>query len=237
MHEEFMKNQRRISMKKTTVVFDLDGTLLDTLQDLANAVNYALEQQGMPKRTLEEVRQFVGNGVRLLMIRAVPDGERNPLFEETFALFKEYYGKHCNDNTKPYAGVVELIETLKEKGYAVAIVSNKIDFAVKELNDLYFKGIVPVAIGEKEGIRRKPAGIRRKPAPDTVYEALKELGKTKEEAVYVGDSDVDLETAKNSGMPCISVLWGFRDKEFLAEHGAERYAKTAEDVLRFVEEM
>ena len=205
-------------MKKTTVVFDLDGTLLDTLQDLANAVNYALEQQGMPKRTLEEVRQFVGNGVRLLMIRAVPDGERNPLFEETFALFKEYYGKHCNDNTKPYAGVVELIETLKEKGYAVAIVSNKIDFAVKELNDLYFKGIVPVAIG-------------------TVYEALKELGKTKEEAVYVGDSDVDLETAKNSGMPCISVLWGFRDKEFLAEHGAERYAKTAEDVLRFVEEM
>ena len=175
-------------MKKTTVVFDLDGTLLDTLQDLANAVNYALAQQGMPKRTLEEVRQFVGNGVRLLMIRAVPDGERNPLFEETFALFKEYYGKHCNDNTKPYAG------------------------------------------GEKEGIRRKPA-------PDTVFEALKELGKTKEEAVYVGDSDVDLETAKNSGMPCISVLWGFRDKEFLAEHGAERYAKTAEDVLRFVEEM
>ena len=147
-------------MKKTTVVFDLDGTLLDTLQDLANAVNYALEQQGMPKRTLEEVRQFVGNGVRLLMIRAVPDGESNPLFEETFALFKEYYGKHCNDNTKPYAGVVELIETLKEKGYAVAIVSNKIDFAVKELNDLYFKGIVPVAIGEKEGIRRKPP-VRR----------------------------------------------------------------------------
>ena len=149
-------------MKKTTVVFDLDGTLLDTLQDLANAVNYALEQQGMPKRTLEEVRQFVGNGVRLLMIRAVPDGESNPLFEETFAFFKEYYGEHCNDNTKPYAGVVELIETLKEKGYAVAIVSNKIDFAVKELNDLYFKGIVPVAIGEKEGIRRKSA-------PDTVY--------------------------------------------------------------------
>ena len=107
----------------------------------------------MPKRTLEEVRQFVGNGVRLLMIRAVPDGESNPLFEETFALFKDYYGEHCNDNTKPYAGVVELIETLKKKGYAVAIVSNKIDFAVKELNDLYFKGIVPVAIGEKEGIQ------------------------------------------------------------------------------------
>jgi phosphoglycolate phosphatase len=176
------------------------------------------------------VRQFVGNGVRLLMIRAVPDGENNPLFEETFALFKEYYGEHCNDNTKPYAGVVELIETLKKKGYAVAIVSNKIDFAVKELNDLYFKGIVPVAIGEKEGIRRKPA-------PDTVFEALKELGKTKEEAVYVGDSDVDIETAKNAGMPCVSVLWGFRDKGFLAEHGAEYYAETAEDVLRYIKEM
>ena len=157
----------------------------------------------------------------------MPDGERNPLFEETFALFKEYYGKHCNDNTKPYAGVVELIETLKEKGYAVAIVSNKIDFAVKELNDLYFKGIVPVAIGEKEGIRRQPA-------PDTVFEALKELGKTKEEAIYVGDSDVDIETAKNAGMPCISVLWGFRDKEFLAEHGAEYYAETTEEVSELI---
>ena len=177
-------------MKKTTVVFDLDGTLLDTLQDLANAVNYALEQQGMPKRTLEEVRQFVGNGVRLLMIRAVPDGENNPLFEETFALFKEYYGEHCNDNTKPYAGVVELIETLKEKGYAVAIVSNKIDFAVKELNDLYFKGIVPVAIGEKEGIRRKPA-------PDTVFEALKELGKTKEESTLVFNNMKSLYNARS----------------------------------------
>ena len=213
---------------KKIVAIDLDGTLLDTLQDLANAVNYALEQQGMPKRTLEEVRQFVGNGVRLLIIRAVPDGESNPLFEETFALFKEYYGKHCNDNTKPYAGVVELIETLKEKGYAVAIVSNKIDFAVKELNDLYFKGIVPVAIGEKEGIRRKPA-------PDTVYEALKELGKTKEEAVYVGDSDVDLETAKNSGMPCISVLWGFRDKEFLAEHGCAAVCRRNVEVWQIVQ--
>ena len=215
-------------MKKTTVVFDLDGTLLDTLKDLAEAVNYALRKQGMPERTLEEVRRFVGNGVRLLMIRAVPDGESNPLFEETFDLFKTYYGEHCNDNTKPYDGIMELLSTLKEKGYAVAIVSNKIDFAVKELNELYFKGIVPVAIGEKEGIRRKPA-------PDTVFEALKELGKTKEEAVYVGDSDVDIETAKNAGMPCISVLWGFRDKEFLDEHGATHYAKNAEDVLRLVE--
>lgn len=217
-------------MKKTTVIFDLDGTLLDTLQDLADAANYALRKEGMPERTIDEVRRFVGNGVRLLMIRAVPGGESNPLFEETFAQFKEYYGEHCNDNTKPYEGMIELLETLKSKGYSVAIVSNKIDFAVKELSALYFKGIVPVAIGEKEGVRRKPA-------PDTVREALKELGRTAEESVYVGDSDVDIETAKNAGMPCISVLWGFRDREFLEEHGAKRYARTAEDVLKLVEQM
>ncbi len=216
-------------MKKNTVIFDLDGTLLDTLQDLADATNYALRKQGMPERTIEEVRQFVGNGVRLLMIRAIPGGEENPLFEETFALFKSYYGEHCNDHTRPYEGIMELLATLREKGYAVAIVSNKIDFAVKELSKLYFQGIVPVAIGEKEGIRRKPA-------PDTVFEALKELGRTKEEAVYVGDSDVDIETAQNAGMPCISVLWGFRDKAFLKAHGASHYAEKAEEILKYVEE-
>ena len=218
-------------MKKyETVVFDLDGTLLNTLEDLADATNYALRTMQMPERTIGEVRAFVGNGVRRLMELSVPGGFDNPKFEETFAVFKKYYGEHCNDKTRAYDGVVPVLRKLKEKGYAVAIVSNKIDFAVKELNDLYFKGIVPVAIGEKEGIRRKPA-------PDTVFEALKELGKTKEEAVYVGDSDVDIETAKNAGMPCISVLWGFRDKEFLAEHGAEYYAETAEDVLRYIKEM
>lgn len=216
-------------MKKNTVIFDLDGTLLDTLQDLADATNYALRKQGMPERTIEEVRQFVGNGVRLLMIRAIPGGEENPLFEETFALFKSYYGEHCNDHTRPYEGIMELLATLREKGYAVAIVSNKIDFAVKELSKLYFQGIVPVAIGEKEGIRRKPA-------PDTVFEALKELGRTKEEAVYVGDSDVDIETAQNAGMPCVSVLWGFRDKAFLKAHGASHYAEKAEEILKYVEE-
>ena len=216
-------------MKKNTVIFDLDGTLLDTLQDLADATNYALRKQGMPERTIDEVRQFVGNGVRLLMIRAIPGGEENPLFEETFALFKSYYGEHCNDHTRPYEGIMELLATLREKGYAVAIVSNKIDFAVKELSKLYFQGIVPVAIGEKEGIRRKPA-------PDTVFEALKELGRTKEEAVYVGDSDVDIETAQNAGMPCISVLWGFRDKAFLKAHGASHYAEKAEEILKYVEE-
>ncbi len=198
--------------KITTVIFDLDGTLLDTLEDLKNATNHALRVCGMPERTLSEVRQFVGNGVRNLMIRAVPQGEQNPEFERAFAAFKQYYGEHCNDATKAYDGIPELLQELKNAGYAMAIVSNKIDSAVQDLNDRYFPQ-VDIAIGDRENLERKPA-------PDSVLLALKELGRTREEAVYVGDSDVDLATAKNAGLPCISVLWGFRDREFLVEHGA-----------------
>ena len=198
--------------KITTVIFDLDGTLLDTLEDLKNATNYALKQCGMPERTLSEVRQFVGNGVRNLMIRAVPQGERNPDFERAFGIFKAYYGEHCNDATKAYDGIPELLQELKSAGYAMAIVSNKIDSAVQDLNSRYFPQ-VDVAIGDRENLKRKPE-------PDSVFLALEELGRTREEAVYVGDSDVDLATARNAGLPCISVLWGFRDREFLVEHGA-----------------
>ena len=199
--------------KIDTVVFDMDGTILNTLDDLADAVNVALRAYQMPERTIEEVRRFVGNGIRLLMERAVPDGADNPQFEEVFAKFKEYYGVHCNDKTRAYDGILPLFRELKETGYAMAIVSNKIDSAVKELSEIYFDGLITEAIGETEGVAKKPA-------PDMVEKALKELGKTKETAVYVGDSDVDLMTAKNSGLPCISVLWGFRDEAFLKEHGA-----------------
>ena len=209
--------------KYDTVIFDLDGTLLDTLEDLADAVNYALREMGMPQRTIEEVRQFVGNGVRRLMELAVPQGFDNPAFEDTFAKFKEYYGIHCNDKTKAYDGVVQLLRDLKEEGYALAIVSNKLDSAVKELSEIYFEGIVKVAIGETEGVAKKPA-------PDTVYKALKELQMPAETAVYVGDSEVDVMTAKNSGLPCISVLWGFRDEAFLREQGATQFARTAKEV-------
>lgn len=213
-------------MKITTVIFDLDGTLLDTLEDLKNATNYALKVCGMPERTLSEVRRFVGNGVRNLMIRAVPQGEENPEFEHAFAVFKEYYGEHCNDATRAYDGIPELLQELKNRGYAMAIVSNKIDSAVQDLNNRYFPQ-VDVAIGDRENLKRKPE-------PDSVFLALEELGRTREEAVYVGDSDVDLATAQNAGLPCISVLWGFRDKEFLVEHGATTFvAKPMEitDVL------
>ena len=212
-----------MNMRKA-IIFDLDGTLLDTLQDLANAVNAALTANGMPERTVDEVRRFVGNGVRNLMLQAVPGADANPLFEKTFADFKAYYGAHCKENTAPYPGVPELLTELKRRGIKAAIVSNKIDFAVKELDREYFAGMTGAAIGEMEGVARKPA-------PDTVNKAMAELGVMAEECIYVGDSDVDIMTARNAGMPCISVTWGFRDREFLAEHGASLYVDTPEQVL------
>lgn len=197
----------------TTVIFDLDGTLLDTLRDLTDSVNYALTDAGYPGHTIEEVRMMVGNGVRTLMERAVPAGISEEAFEAVFAAFKEHYDLHCNDHTHPYGGIPELLHTLKVQGFRLAIVSNKVDSAVKTLRALYFNETIPVAIGEKEGIRRKPA-------PDTVVTALQELGASASDAVYVGDSDVDIQTAANAGMDCISVSWGFRDTAFLKAHGA-----------------
>lgn len=215
--------------KITTVIFDLDGTLLDTLEDLKNATNFALRQCGMPERTLGEIRRFVGNGVRNLMIRAVPQGEENPEFEHAFAVFKEYYGKHCNDATRAYDGIPELLRELKNMGYAMAIVSNKIDSAVQDLNHRYFPQ-VDVAIGDRENLKRKPE-------PDSVFLALEKLGRTREEAVYIGDSDVDLATAKNAGLPCISVLWGFRDKEFLVGNGATTFVEKPMEITDVLSRM
>lgn len=196
------------------VVFDLDGTLLDTLRDLTNATNAALASQGMPQCSYEQVRSYVGNGVRNLMIRAIPDGEENPLFEQTFAAFKAYYAEHCLDYTAPYPDILNAMKELKERGIKMAIVSNKLDSAVKELNDRFFGEYTVAAIGEMEGIARKPA-------PDMVEKALRELGVAGSDAIYVGDSDVDIETAKNSGLECVSVTWGFRDAAFLQENGAK----------------
>ena len=204
-------------------IFDLDGTLLDTLQDLAASVNYALRQHHMPEHSIDDVRRFVGNGVRRLMERAIPEGAANPAFEAAFATFRKYYMEHSLDTTRPYDGIPELIHELKKRGCRMAVVSNKMMAATQELVHHFFPEI-EVAIGEDEA-----AGIRKKPAPDTVFVALKQLGEGS--AVYVGDSDVDLATARNSGLPCISVLWGFRDRDFLLAHGATTFVEQPLDIL------
>lgn len=200
---------------KKAVIFDLDGTLLNTLDDLADSTNYALSKFGYPTRTIEEVRQFVGNGVAKLIERAIPDGENNPNFEKCLSIFKENYAKNMYNKTAPYNGIIEMLSNLKSKGIKIAVVSNKFDLAVKELCKKYFEGFIDFAAGENEA-----QGIKKKPAPDTVISVLSEFNFAPEDAVYIGDSDVDIMTAKNSKMPCISVTWGFRDEKFLLENGA-----------------
>ena len=213
-------------MTYNTYIFDLDGTLLDTLGDLAAATNYALRQHGMPEHSIDDVRRFVGNGVRKLMERAIPDGTHNPDFEATFATFRQYYMQHSLDTTQPYEGISETLAALKARGCRLAVVSNKMMAATQELCQHFFPDTIEVAIGENEA-----AGIRKKPAPDTVYAALDVLGEGKGNAVYVGDSDVDIQTAANAGLPCISVLWGFRDKAFLTENGAKTFISTPSELL------
>lgn len=208
-------------------IFDLDGTLLDTLGDLAASTNYALRTHGMPEHTIGDVRRFVGNGVRKLMERAIPDGAANPDFEATFASFRQHYMEHSLDTTRPYDGIPETLTALRSKGCHIAVVSNKMMAATQELCRHFFPDTVEVAIGENEA-----EGIRKKPAPDTVFAALRALGVGKDEAVYVGDSDVDIQTAANAGIPCISVLWGFRSRDFLLQNGAETFISTPLDLLQ-----
>lgn len=212
-------------MKKTTYIFDLDGTLLDTLQDLAAAVNFALRKNGMEEHSIDDIRRFVGNGVRKLIERAVPDGSKNPRIDEVFADFRSYYMQHSLDATKPYDGITEILQELKQRGCKMAVVSNKMMAATQELVAHFFPEI-EVAIGENEA-----EGIRKKPAPDMVFEALHRLGAEAESAVYIGDSDVDIQTAKNAGVPCISVLWGFRNREFLLEHGAQHFIEKPSEII------
>jgi phosphoglycolate phosphatase len=213
-----------------TIIFDLDGTLLNTLEDLYCSVNAALDAFGFPERTIEEVRCFVGNGVRRLMHRAVPDGENNPQFEDCFLAFQRHYAAHLNDHTGPYEGIMEVLEQLSTAGHPMAIVSNKSDYAVKELNQRWFRGLIRVAIGESENVRKKPA-------PDTVYEAMRELQVQRETCIYVGDSEVDIETARNSGIPCVGVAWGFRGRETLERLGADEIADDPEELLAILKKM
>lgn len=218
-------------MKVKAVIFDLDGTLLNTLDDLAASVNAALSQNQLPVRTLDEVRRFVGNGVRKLIERAVPElGDKHPQFQQVYDAFVAHYAEHSRDATRPYDGVMDALDTLLEKDVKLAIVSNKIDFAVKELSVLYFGDRMLAAIGDDPSRARKPA-------PDSVFAAMKIMGVTADEAVYVGDSDVDVFTAHNAGLPCLAVNWGFRSEESLQEAGAEYIAHTAREMVEIIEAM
>ena len=215
-------------MRYKLAVFDMDGTILNTLEDLTDSLNAALRLSGYPQRTIEEVRNFVGNGIRLLIERGVPQGTEITAIDKVHRDFMEYYQKHCADKTRPYDGIVELMQSLRQKGCKMAVVSNKADSAVKELSDRYFPGIFDISVGERQGILKKPA-------PDSVNEVLKQLQVAKEEAVYIGDSDVDIATARNVKMDCISVVWGFRKEEFLREQGAVVFARTPEDILQIIQ--
>ncbi len=195
-------------MKFDTAIFDLDGTILDTLCDLRDSVNFALSNNGLPTRSTEEVRAFVGNGIRLLIERAVPENTEEKIINKCFDDFKAHYKNNSANYTKPYDKITEVLNELKSNGVKIAVVSNKADFAVQGLMLKYFPEVFHFAVGEK-------AGVRRKPCPDSVFVAMEFLNADKNKTVYIGDSDVDVETAHNSDIPCIAVTWGFRDKEVL----------------------
>ena len=215
-------------MNIKAAIWDLDGTLLNTLDDLAASTNAALAANGLPTHTVDEVRLFVGNGIGKLIERAVPNGRENPKFQTVYDAFVAHYGAHSRDRTKPYDGILPMLDALAARGVKLAIVSNKIDFAVKELSRDYFGTRMQAAIGDDPSRRRKPA-------PDSVLEAMRLMGVTREETVYIGDSDVDVETARNAGVVCCAVSWGFRSAQSLKDAGAERIAANPQELLAMLE--
>ncbi len=209
------------------IIFDLDGTLLDTLTDLAEGTNYALRVNDCPERTIDEIRRFVGNGARKLIERAVPDGQVEAALEKVRQDFNVYYKIHCKDHTGPYPGIMEMLQELVQQGYSLGVVSNKPDFAVQELIPEYFPGIFASVSGERQGVAKKPA-------PDLILEAMKNLRADSSNTVYVGDSEVDLEAAANAGIPCISVAWGFKGRRFLEEQHAGMIIETPSEIQKYL---
>lgn len=209
------------------VIFDLDGTLLYTLQDLTNAVNTGLLAADMPQRTTEEIRGFVGNGVAMLIARTIQGGKENPKYNMILSAFREYYKEHCSDNTVPYEGIPEFLNRLKNAGIKTAVTSNKPDSAVKVLCGGFFPKLIDAALGDIEGQKRKPE-------PDMLYKAMDILNVNKDEVIYVGDSEVDIVTAKNAGLKCISVSWGFKDRDFLAANKAEVIVDNVEELEQWI---
>ncbi|MDO4519474.1 MAG: HAD-IA family hydrolase [Eubacteriales bacterium] len=211
-------------MRYKLAIFDLDGTILNTLEDLADATNYVMDRLGMPKRTIEEVRRFVGNGIHRLLELAVVEGTTDEGVDRAFDIFNEYYREHCADKTQPYDGIMDVLKALRENGVLTAVVSNKADYGVQSLCEDYFPGMFDFAVGEKQGIRRKPY-------PDSVLAVLNRFGVEKKDAVYIGDSEVDFATAKNAGLDVLMVGWGFRSAESLMELGAEKIMEKPAQIL------
>lgn len=214
-------------MKRDTVIFDLDGTLLDTLADLSDAVNYALRTHSLPERPVHEIRQFLGNGIRNLMLQSVPAGLDEDVFGRVFETFRTYYMNHCLDRTRPFPGIMPLLESLRQSEIRMAIVSNKLQPAVTDLNRRFFSDYIPIAVGES-------ATVRRKPEPDAVLQAIKDLQSDIHRAIYVGDSEVDVETARRAGVPCICVTWGFRDVEQLEALSPDYLISQPMDILKIL---
>ena len=213
-------------MSYQTVIFDLDGTLLDTLDDLTSAVNYALSRFSLPKRDREEVRSFVGNGQRKLLERAA---ENKVPTDELLPLFRAYYIQHSADKTQPYDGILELLQALKNRGIKTAVVSNKPHYATKPLVERYFGDLISLTQGEDE-----EHGVMRKPDPASLLTIMEKLNADKKTTVYIGDSEVDIITSKNAGVDCISVSWGFKTAEFLKENGATALADTTAELTELL---
>ena len=209
--------------KYELAVFDMDGTILYTLDDICNGVNETLVRHGLPRRDIDSIRRNIGHGIRHEIESSVPEGTDESVIDAVFHDFHAWYEVHCNDNTRPYEGIVELLQSLKEEGIRCAVVSNKADYAVKALSDIHFRGLMEASVGEMEGIARKPA-------PDEVDEVLRLIGVDRKKAVYIGDSEVDIETARNAGMDCIAVSWGYRDRWMLEASGAKVIADNVEQL-------
>lgn len=214
-------------MKYKAVLFDMDGTVLDTLGDLAAAVNHTLREFSMPECSIAEVAAALGNGAAYLIAHTVPDGTPKELTDKVLAAYAPYYDAHCDILTGPYDGIVPLMQKLRERGVKLAVISNKQDTAVKPLAEKYFPGLLEIAVGES-------AEVRRKPNPDAVLAALRHIGVEREDAIYVGDTEVDLQTARNAGMECASVDWGFRTREQLVEIGAEHIFDTVQELEEYL---
>jgi phosphoglycolate phosphatase len=214
-------------MAYTTAIFDLDGTILDTLADLASSVNFVLKSHEMPLCSLDHIRKALGYGMDYLIAHCVPAATPRSVEQHILQEFKKHYGLHCADTTAPYPGIEDLLNDLHKHNIRCAVVSNKGDFAVQELIAHYFPKYFDAVVGEKEGVRRKPA-------PDVVRAVMEKLGSSREECVYIGDSEVDIQTAKNAGTDCISVDWGFREHAYLVEQGAAHIVSSTSELLNAI---